>query len=67
MEKKAKSKKLIVIIVTLVLFVTVSLTVKPVENPNFIQKIIQFIFLPVQNVVMYPINEIKKSIIFLLK
>jgi len=64
LEKKIKSKKLLVVVVTLVLFVTISLTVKPVDNPNFFQKIIQFIFVPVQNVVMYPVNQIKNTVSF---
>ena len=64
MEKKVKSKKLIVVIVTLVLFVLISLTVKPVQNPNFFQKIIQFIFVPIQNVVMTPVNKVKDTVSF---
>ncbi|MBQ7668414.1 MAG: rod shape-determining protein MreC [Clostridia bacterium] len=57
-----KKKKLIVVIITLILIVSISLTVKPVENPNFFQKIIQAIFVPIQNVVMKPINAVTDSI-----
>lgn len=64
MEKKIKSKKIVVVLVTLTLFITIALTVKPVDNPNFFQKIIQFIFVPVQNVIMYPVNKVNDTISF---
>jgi len=59
-----KSKKLLVVIVTLILIVSISLTIKPSPNPNIFQKIIQSIFMPIQNKVMYPINGVKDSINF---
>ena len=64
MEKKIKSKKIVVVLVTFTLFITIALTVKPVDNPNFFQKIIQFIFVPVQNVIMYPVNKVNDTISF---
>jgi len=64
LEKKVKSKKLLVVIITLILFLTISLTVKPVENPNFFQKMIQFVFVPVQNVIMYPVNQVRNTVSF---
>jgi len=64
LEKKIKSKKIVVVLVTLTLFITIALTVKPVDNPNFFQKIIQFIFVPVQNVIMYPVNKVNDTISF---
>lgn len=64
MEKPFKRKKLIVVLITLVLIVTISLTIKPVENPNIFQKIIQTVFVPVQKVVMYPVDKVKDTISF---
>jgi len=64
LENVLKKRKLVVIIITLVLICSISLTVKPVENPNIFQKVIQFVFVPIQNVIMYPINGVKDSITF---
>ena len=59
-----QSKKGIIIIVTILLLVGISLTVKPVEEPNIFQKGVQTIFLPIQNFVMWPINSVKNSVNF---
>ena len=59
-----QSKKGLVIIVTIVLMISISLTVKPVENPNIFQRGVQTVFLPIQNVVMWPINSIKNATTF---
>lgn len=59
-----RSKKGLVIIVTIVLLISISLTVQPVTNPNIFQKSVQTVFLPIQNVVMWPINSVKDSVNF---
>jgi len=59
-----QSKKGLVIIVTIVLLISISLTVKPVEEPNIFQRGVQTVFLPVQRIVMWPINSIKESVTF---
>ncbi len=64
MEGILKKKRLLVVILTLILIVSISLTIKPVENPNFFQKIIQSIFVPIQTTVMKPINAVIDSINF---
>lgn len=62
--KVFQSKKGLVIIITIVLLISISLTVKPVENPNIFQRSAQIVFLPIQKVVMWPINSVKNSITF---
>jgi len=59
-----QSKKGLVILATIVLLISISLTVKPVENPNIFQRGVQTVFLPIQNIVMWPINSVKDSINF---
>ncbi|MBE5812732.1 MAG: rod shape-determining protein MreC [Clostridiales bacterium] len=59
-----QSKKGLVILATIVLLISISLTVKPIENPNIFQRGIQTVFLPIQNIVMWPINSVKNSVSF---
>ena len=59
-----QSKKGLVVIVTIILIITTSLTVKPVAEPNIFQKGVQTVFLPIQRIVMWPINSIKDSVAF---
>lgn len=58
------SKRLLVIIVTAILILTISLTVQPKENPNFFERCVNAVFLPVQQVVKWPIDKIGNSINF---
>lgn len=62
--KLIQSKKGLVIIVTIILLVSISLTVKPVANPNIFQRSVQAVFLPIQKIVIVPINSVKNSITF---
>lgn len=62
--KIVKSKKAIVIVVTILLMISISLTIQPVNNPNIFQKAVQAIFMPIQNIVMWPINSVKSSVSF---
>jgi len=59
-----QSKKGLVILVTIILLISISLTVKPVENPNIFQRGVQTVFLPIQNIVMWPINSVKDAVTF---
>lgn len=58
------SKKLLTIVVTAILILTISLTVQPKENPNFFEKCVNAVFLPIQQLVKLPINKIENSIDF---
>ncbi len=58
------SKKLLTIVVTAILILTISLTVQPKENPNFFEKCVNTVFLPIQQLVKLPINKIGNSINF---
>lgn len=59
-----QSKKGLIIIITIVLLISISLTVKPVTNPNIFQRGVQTVFLPIQNIVMWPLNSVKDSVSF---
>lgn len=58
------SKKLLVIVATTILILTISLTVQPKENPNFFEKCINTVFLPIQQVIKWPFNKMENSIDF---
>lgn len=58
------SKKLLVIVATTILILTISLTVQPKENPNFFEKGINTVFLPIQQVIKWPFNKMENSIDF---
>ncbi len=58
------SKKTLVIVVTALLIVSISLTVTPKSNPNFFERAINTVFLPIQSVVKWPYNKVKSSIDF---
>ena len=62
--KMFQSKKGLVILATIVLLISISITVKPASNPNIFQRGVQAVFLPIQNIVMWPINSIKNSVAF---
>lgn len=62
--KVLKNKKIIIILVTIVLMVTISLTVTPKEDSNIFEKAIAFVFSPIRTVVNVPVNGIKDSIAF---
>ena len=57
-------KKTLVIVITALLIASISLTVTPKENPNFFERGVNAIFLPIQSVVKWPYNRIKGSIEF---
>lgn len=59
-----QSKKGLVVIITIILLGSISLTVKPVNNPNIFQRAIQTVFIPIQNVIMWPINSVKDAVTF---
>lgn len=58
------SKKLLVIVATAVLILTISLTVQPKENPNFFERCINAVFLPIQQVIKWPFEKMGNSIDF---
>lgn len=58
------SKRVLVIIVTAILILTISLTIEPKENPNFFEKCVNTVFLPVQKVVKWPFDKMSNSINF---
>ncbi len=58
------SKKFLVIVATTILILTISLTVQPKENPNFFEKCINTVFLPIQQVIKWPFNKMENSIDF---
>lgn len=58
------SKKLLVIVATAILILTISLTVQPKENPNFIEKCVNAVFLPIQQVIKWPFVKMENSIDF---
>lgn len=58
------SKKLLVIVATSVLILTISLTVQPKENPNFFERCINAVFLPIQQVIKWPFEKMGNSIDF---
>lgn len=58
------SKKFLVIAATTILILTISLTVQPKENPNFFEKCINAVFLPIQQVIKWPFNKMENSIDF---
>lgn len=58
------SKKVLVIVITAILVLTISLTVSPKENANFFEKCVNFVFLPVQNIIKWPFDKIKGSVMF---
>ncbi|MBP3284560.1 MAG: rod shape-determining protein MreC [Clostridia bacterium] len=62
--KLPKSKKALVVIVTIVLLISISFTIQPKENPNFFERGLYFVFTPIQTVVRWPINKVKSSITF---
>lgn len=62
--KVFRSKKGFVIVITIILLSCISLTIEPINNPNIFQKAVQTVLLPVQNVVMWPVNQVKNSINF---
>lgn len=57
-------KKSIVITVTIILIISISLTIRPKENPNFFEKGLNFLFSPVQMIVKWPFDRIAGSIEF---
>jgi hypothetical protein len=59
-----RSKKGLIIIVTIILLISISLTIQPTTTPNMFQKGVQTVFLPIQKIVMWPINSIKDSVTF---
>ena len=58
------SKKTLIIVSTALLIISVSLTIQPKANPNFFERVVNFVFLPIQSVVKLPYNKIKDSIDF---
>lgn len=64
MKKVSFSKKSLVICLTILLIISISFTVKPKENPNFFEKAVNTVFLPIQNIVKWPYEKIKGSINF---
>lgn len=58
------SRKVLVIIVTAILILTISLTIEPKENPNFFEKCVNTVFLPIQKVVKWPFVKMSNSINF---
>ena len=62
--KILQGKKGLIVIVTILLIISISLTIKPVDNPNIFQRGVQTVFLPIQKIVMWPVNSVKNSINF---
>jgi len=62
--KLPKSKKTLVVIVTIILIISISFTIQPKENPNFVERGLYFVFTPIQNFVRWPINKVQSSITF---
>ena len=58
------SKKLLVIVATAILILTISLTVQPKENPNVFEKCVNAVFLPIQQVIKWPFVKMENSIDF---
>ena len=58
------SKKTLVILTTALLIVSISLSIEPKEKPNFFERAVNSIFLPIQSVVKWPYNKIKGAIDF---
>lgn len=62
--KLPKSKKAIVVIVTIILLISISFTIQPKENPNFVERGLYFVFTPIQNIVRWPINKVQSAVTF---
>jgi rod shape-determining protein MreC len=62
--KAIKNKKMIVIFTTIILIIAISFTIKPKENPNFMERGLASVFSPVQAFVNWPVNGVKDSINF---
>ena len=62
--KLPKSKKTLVVIITIILIISISFTIHPKENPNFVERGLYFVFTPIQNFVRWPINKVQSSITF---
>ena len=62
--KVSISKKLLVIVATATLILTISLTVQPKENPNFFEGCINAVFLPIQQAIKWPFEKMGNSIDF---
>lgn len=58
------SKKVLVISITAILILTISLTIEPKENPNFFEKCVNTVFLPIQNFVKWPLDKMGNSVNF---
>lgn len=62
--KLPKSKKALVVIVTVILIISISFTIQPKANPNFVERGLYFIFTPIQNMVRWPIEKVQSSVTF---
>jgi len=62
--KLPKSKKALVVIVTIILLISISFTIQPKANPNFVERGLYFVFTPIQNIVRWPIHKVQSSITF---
>lgn len=58
------SMRTLTIIVTVILILTISLTVSPKENPNFIEKCVYTVFFPIQKIVKWPFDKMSGSVNF---
>lgn len=58
------SKKVLVISITAILILTISLTIEPKENPNFFEKCVNTVFLPIQNFIKWPFDKMGNSVDF---
>lgn len=62
--KLPKSKKALVVVVTVILLISISFTIEPKENPNIFERGLNFVFTPIQSLARWPINKVKSSITF---
>lgn len=58
------SKRVLVITITAILILTISLTIEPKENPNFFEKCVNTVFLPIQRIVKWPFDKMSGAIDF---